>query len=122
LIATVSPTTACLTLDVGGKKVAFDDFFSGTRLDRSRWNTCYPWWPDQAKGCTNEGNVELEWYLPSQVTVSKGALHLTARRDPVTVTVRGRRKTYPFRSGMVTTAGHFSFEYGIVSMRARARA
>lgn len=101
---------------------AFDDDFSTGRLDPGRWTTCYPWWPDPARGCTNQGNHELEWYLPSQVTVSGGMLHLTATQQPITQTLDGRQVAFPYRSGMVATARHFAFEYGRVAIRARAPA
>ena len=67
-------------------------------LDTSRWATCYDWNDD---GAHQRGQRhELEWYLPSQVTVGGGALSLTAlRRD----TVGSDGKTYPWTSGMVTT-------------------
>ena len=61
------------------------------------WNTCH-WWGDH--GCTISSNDELEWYRPEQVSVSDGALRLTADRDPT----RGSDgKEYEYRSGMVTT-------------------
>ncbi|MFG3383956.1 MULTISPECIES: glycoside hydrolase family 16 protein [unclassified Streptomyces] len=71
--------------------------FEGDRLDTGRWATCYDWNVD---GCTNEGNDELQWYLPGQVSVSDGRLTLTAeRRD-----TRGSDgEVYPWRSGMIST-------------------
>lgn len=101
------------------QRLLFSDEFSGTRLDSSKWGTCYPWF--ESTGCTNEGNPELEWYLPEQVTVGGGALHLTAVRNPVVgVDDHGRAKRFDYRSGMVTTARHFEFTYGRVEFKARA--
>ena|SRR5438105_11215395 len=118
LLATLAawPLVAC-----GRPGPAFTDSFSPGSLDGTRWETCYPW--AAGSGCTNEGNRELEWYLPGQVSVSGGALHLTARRDPVLGAVhRGASRWFPYRSGMVTTAGHFDFTYGLVEFEARAPA
>ncbi|MFJ1751318.1 family 16 glycosylhydrolase [Kitasatospora sp. NPDC088134] len=70
---------------------------TGTGLDRGTWATCYDWNVD---GCTNGGNGETEWYLPSRVAVQGGALHLTAQRG---ATTGSDGKQYPWTSGMVTT-------------------
>lgn len=97
----------------------FEDDFGGANLDRSKWGTCYPWF--KTTGCTNHGNPELEWYLPEQVSVNGGALHLTARRSPIEgFDAQGRPKEFAYRSGMVTTAGQFEFTYGRVEFQARA--
>lgn len=96
-----------------------DEDFDGAELDRSVWNTCHWWAPD---GCTIETNGELEWYLPEQVAVRDGILHLTAVADPV----RADGKVFPFRSGMVSTGPpdwepgstpRFAFTYGRVEAR-----
>jgi beta-glucanase (GH16 family) len=97
----------------------FSDGFPGGQLDTSKWGTCYPWF--DGTGCTNHGNPELEWYLPGQVSVQGGALHLTALRSGVRGFDAAKRpKDFPYRSGMVTTAGHFQFMYGRVEFQARA--
>jgi beta-glucanase (GH16 family) len=99
--------------------LVFSDSFDGAHLDRSKWGTCYPWF--DGTGCTNHGNPELEWYLPQQVSVQGGALHLTALRSPVLGFDRdGRQMEFPYRSGMVTTAGHFQFTFGRVEVQARS--
>lgn len=98
----------------------FDASFTGSRLDTSVWDTCYPWM-DQ-RGCTNFGNAktELEWYLPSQDHVYGGVLHLTARREPTTGrTSAGGPKVYACRSGMVTSDRSFRFEYGYIQVVAK---
>ena len=94
-----------------GARLIFSDDFHGSTLD-SRWITCYPW--AKPGGCTNPATGELEWYDPGGVSVSDGALHLTARRR--VVTEDGHR--YAFTSGMVATAGTFHFTYGYVQFRA----
>lgn len=76
------------------------------------YQTCY-WWETQAEcGGTNR---EMEAYLPSQISAANG-LHLAATADPY---LAPSGKTYPYRSGMITTDGHFSFLYGIVEIKAR---
>jgi beta-glucanase (GH16 family) len=65
--------------------------------------------------------VELEWYLPGQVSVRGGALHLTVQKEQVLGADReGSPRWFPYRSGMVTTAGHYEFTYGQVEFQARA--
>ena len=99
-------------------RLTFQDTFSGDRIDPGKWTTCYPWFPPT--GCTNEGNQELEWYLPGQVHVAGGVLSLEAVRHQVSVALNGgAMKTFPYRSGMVTTAGRFEFTYGVVQIVAR---
>jgi len=98
----------------------FSATFTGSTLNASIWSTCYPWL-DQS-GCTNFDNakVEDEWYLPSQVKVSGGVLHLVARRELTQgKTSSGRAKTYACRSGMVTSYPGFRFKYGYIQVVAR---
>jgi len=103
-------------------KVLLDESFDGDQLDTAVWNTCH-WWDDE--GCTISSNDELEWYLPEQVSVSGGALELTA--EPRSVEASDG-KTYPFRSGMVTTgptpdgAAKLAWTYGTVEARLRVPA
>lgn len=101
----------------------FDEDFGGDRLDPEVWNTCH-WWDDG--GCTITSNDELEWYLPSQVSLGRGRLHLTAE-DRAVEGSDGER--YPYRSGMVTTGppdyrepARFDFTYGRVEARVRVPA
>jgi len=103
-----------------GMHLVFDAGFAGSKLDTSVWQLCYPW-EDFATGCTNFGNVqEVEWYLRSQVVVSGDALHLDAVHVPTSGTATGGApKTYPYRSGMVTTYRSFNFTYGYVRIVAR---
>jgi beta-glucanase (GH16 family) len=104
--------------------VVLDESFDGDTLNTAVWNTCH-WWADQ--GCTIESNDELEWYLPEQVSVSDGALRLTADRIP---TSGSDGKEYEYRSGMVTTGptdssdseAKVSWTYGTVVARLRVPA
>lgn len=111
--------------------LAFEDDFTGTELDGTRWTTCYwwhqHWWLDT--GCTNEGTGEVQWYAPENVSVSDGRLALTAEREIVRLRTDGER--FDFTSGMVTTGRdsadtstppRFAFTYGHVEARARVPA
>ena len=99
--------------------MVFSDNFSGSALDTSKWDTCYPW-ADSGAGCTNYGNPELEWYLPAQDQVSGGALHLVASETPTNGTTQnGQPTTYAWRSGILTTFKSLDFTYGYVQVTAR---
>jgi beta-glucanase (GH16 family) len=102
-----------------GWKPSFEAAFTGSRLDTSLWGTCYPW--EAEDGCTNFGNSdEDEWYVPAQDQVYDGALHLIERQAPTPgLTSNGGKKTYAYRSGMVTTYPGFRFQYGYLQVIAR---
>jgi beta-glucanase (GH16 family) len=89
----------------GDWRLVFADNFAGTTLDKAHWSTCYYW------DCTNPGNDELEWYEPSQVTVQDGTVSLTAQP------ALAHGKTYV--SGMLSSYGKFSFEYGYAQVVAK---
>ncbi|HEX9016730.1 MAG TPA: discoidin domain-containing protein, partial [Chloroflexota bacterium] len=95
----------------GSWNLVFDDEFSGSTLDSTKWTTCYPW-ANPSTGCTNTGNNELEWYMPSGVSVSNGVLNLTATNQP-----SGGK---PYTSGMVSSApNRFSYQYGFIEARVK---
>ena len=89
-------------------QLIFDDQFSGTRLDTTKWTTYLGAqgivWDDQGKiplpysGPTVSGN-ELAMFGPSQVSVDNG-LTLTAQPN-----TNRYANTYPWISGVVTTEG-----------------
>ena len=86
-------------------RLVFSDHFTGTALDTANWSTCYHW------GCTNKGNDELEWYAASQVTVRDGAVSLTV--------VPKRTDGKEYVSGMLSSYGKFSFQYGCAQIVAK---
>ena len=100
----------------------FDDEFSGTALDSSKWSTCF-WWANGANGCTNAGPQEMGWYQPDDVVVSDDMLKLKAERR----TIRGSQGiTYQYTSGMASTGGiehatdpQFTYTYGFAEIRAQ---
>ncbi len=97
----------------GTWSLKLDDEFTGSRLDRSLWHTCYSW------GCTispadppaTNANPENEWYESANVTQRGGVLQLTARPQ----SAHGRDYT----SGMIQSNGRFDFTYGVVEVRAK---
>ena len=106
-----------------GLHLVFDATFAGNHLNRAIWDTCYPW-ELQQNGCTNFGNPqEVEWYLPTRISVNDGALHLIATHTPTNgLTVSGAPKIYSYRSGMVTTYPSLDFTYGYLQIVARVPA
>jgi beta-glucanase (GH16 family) len=121
--ATTTPSTATrTTVPSGGlsapagytsQQLIFDDQFSGTRLDATKWNT---YLGAQGSAWNNNGSLpapysgpnvpgagtDLEMFGPSQVGVDNG-LTLTAQRNE-----NQYARTYPWISGVVTTEGKFS--------------
>lgn len=120
---TVERTPPPVAVPAANGTVLFEERFDGPGLDTAVWNTCH-WWDDG--GCTIASNHELEWYLPGQVSVRDGALHLRAER---LVTTAPDGRVFPFRSGMVSTGppryrepARFAFTYGSVEVRLRTPA
>lgn len=106
----------------GSFELSFSDEFEGAELSLARWTTCY-WWDKD--GCTNLGNNELQWYMPSNVTVDDGVLTLTARPERVP---GWEGRPFDFTSGMITSGRYYEedpsqirFEstYGFFEMRAK---
>jgi beta-glucanase (GH16 family) len=118
--ALAPPAAAAAPQPPSGMRLVFSDDFSTSSLNTAKWATCYPWFPQNGSGCTNFGNNELEWYLPTQDQVSGGSLHEVAAQVPTTGRdASGQTKTYSWRSGMITSFPSFSFTYGYVEASAR---
>ncbi|MBL4689553.1 MAG: family 16 glycosylhydrolase [Nannocystaceae bacterium] len=75
-----------------GWVLAWNDEFETSSLDTSRW---------EALNRKDSFNNEKQYYLPDQVSVSGGQLHLTATDQPLA----GK----PYRSGLVRTWGEQTF-------------
>jgi beta-glucanase (GH16 family) len=90
-----------------GKVVFFDDF-SGSKLDRSKWNT-------EITGM--HVNDELQAYVDSAATiyVQNNSLVLQPRYSPGFVTGDGQK--FDFISGRINTKNKFDFTYGTVEAR-----
>jgi beta-glucanase (GH16 family) len=93
-----------------GWRMVFHDDFNGRTLNSHAWSYCWPYIP--AYACTN--GQEAEFYRATNVSVSKGSLHLTAKRKNIKLPYWPLRH---FSSGMVTTARHFTFQYGYAAAR-----
>jgi len=114
------PAASTLPPDTAWELV-FSDDFDGASLDSNKWVTCF-WWG--SKGGCEAQHTPLTWYQPQNVAVSDGTLKLVAANEPFT-TPDG--KTYPYTSGMITTAKlysdpfpyKFTFTYGYMEMRAK---
>lgn len=92
--------------------------FPGTQLDAKIWDTCTT--SDTPTGCTNFGNKEYEWYMPSQDRVSGGVLSLVAQRIPTLgKNKENRPREYGCRSGLVSTYRSLKFEYGFLQVVAK---
>jgi len=103
-------------------RLVFRDEFEVGVLDPQRWTTCY-WWATD--GCNIGTSGEVEWYQPGNVTVDRGVLRLTARRQPI---VNDDGERFAYTSGMVSTGRAtpdrgvpplFAFTYGLAEVRAR---
>lgn len=94
----------------------FVESFNGRTLDTTHWSTCFWWSINAPNGCEGSAaNGELEWYLPENISLSGGALDITARHDHVTTSLGN----YNYTSGVITSVGKFSFLYGYVEARIR---
>jgi beta-glucanase (GH16 family) len=86
----------------GKWQLAWSDEFSGSSLDRAKWNV-----RDEA----GKYNHELQYYAPDGVAVRAGCLRLNSQRR-----LYARRF---YTSGAVDTKGKYFFLYGRVEVRAR---
>jgi len=110
---TTAPTSAEMPAPPGYNDKIFEDTFTGSSLDSSKWVTYLGaqggvWnnlgqlpLPYSGPSVTGLGN-NLEMYSPSQVSVSNG-LTLTAQRN-----TNQWASEYPWLSGVVSTEGKFS--------------
>ena len=80
----------------GDYKLVFSDEFDGTALNTQIWNV-------EVNG-NGGGNGELQYYTASNVTVSNGALNITAKRE----NYQGKA----FTSGRINTMGKAAFKHG----------
>jgi len=92
-------------MESAGWIVTFEDTFPGDTLDRSRWLDSYP--HDER----THSNNEQQYYAPDGVTVENGRLVFTAQQREM--------GGMPYTSGMVSSFGKFSQQYGWFEIRAR---
>jgi beta-glucanase (GH16 family) len=91
----------------------FDDEFSGTSLDTTRWQYCYSP-PPVGLGCSGGGNGEMNWYVQNAISVHDGYLWIEAQHQPVQTT---DGETLNYTSGLIETWNHYSFTYGYIEAR-----
>jgi beta-glucanase (GH16 family) len=88
-----------------GWQLTFQDEFSGSRLDTTKWIDSYP---DNVR---THSNNEQQYYAPDGYVVSGGRLRLKAEKR----TMGGM----PYTSGMVSSYGKFAQQFGWFEIRAR---
>jgi beta-glucanase (GH16 family) len=93
--------------DRPGWKLTFQDEFDGKALDLQKWNPNDPW--------GRERNHELQAYVKDAFEVSGGLLRIKAEKRQALYS--GKQREYT--SGMMTTYGKFSQEYGRFEIRCR---
>jgi beta-glucanase (GH16 family) len=90
-----------------GWKLTFQDEFDGSSLDMKKWNPNDPWGAER--------NRELQAYVKDAFAVKDGLLRIQAeKRDAL---YAGKQRAYT--SGMMTTYGKFSQQYGRFEIRCR---
>ncbi len=107
--------------------LVFEEDFSGTALD-NYWhnyitsNAASGWaWNSNGSGGSGMGNqVNAEYDMPSQVTVSNGQLDLTAITQPVNGVAQGAPYTFPVTSGGVSSYNNFEFDGGYLQISMKA--
>lgn len=105
--ATIALATPAPVGPAGPYTLVFSDEFNATRLDKTKWTTAYPYSRGPQHG-------ELAGYAASAVTLANGSLNLTARKIPI--------GSLPYTSGMVTSAGKFTWRYGVAEIRLKTPA
>ena len=101
-LATVALATPPPLGPTGSFTLVFSDEFTDRRLNKRKWATKYPYNRAPQHG-------ELEGYASSAVSLANGLLNLTATRVPT--------GSQPYTSGMVTSAGKFTWKYGVAEIR-----
>ncbi len=105
------PTTAAPAPPAANE--IFRDDFNGTALDRSKWRPNWLAGTDDAVTKPVNSN-EQSCYDPAQVTVGGGTSTSTRSRRSCRAS---NGVTYAYASGLVESAGHFTFTYGKVEAR-----
>lgn len=90
-------------------QLAFQDEFSGTSLDLTKWDPNWLAW--DATKITQPVNTSTEpvCYDPQQVTVGDGLLNLDLEKRPCTA---ANGVTYTHAGGMIQSIRYFNYTYG----------
>src|SRR5437016_3236373 len=102
-----STCNAAEKADRPGWKLTFHDEFDAQALDLQKWNPNDPW--------GRERNRELQAYVKDAFEVTNGILRIKAEKREATY--GGKQRS--FTSGMMTTYGKFSQQYGRFEIRCR---
>ncbi|GEM_PF-985578 len=106
----VFSSTPVVAAPIGSNwNLIFNEDFNGSTLNTTVWNTCY-WWIVN-NGCSVIGNNELQWYQANDVLIENGMARLRAQRRFV--------NNYQYTSGMLTTEGKRTWQYGYFEARVR---
>ena len=125
----VTTTTDGVPAGYSSADLAFQDDFDGTALNNAKWNPFITSnsahgvpWNTNGHGGSGLQNPSLvanqEYYLPAQVQVDNG-LDLVADQTTTPGMLAGTPRTYPWRSGAVTTYGKFEFTGGYIQIVAK---
>jgi beta-glucanase (GH16 family) len=117
-----APGTARLPAEEAGWQLVWSDDFSGTAIDRAKW--------DFDGDCWGGGNQERQCYTDraENAHVEDGRLVITARKEaftgpalPAHLRKSGdtRTATKPFTSARLVTRGRAAWRYGRIEVRAR---
>ena len=87
---------------ISGWIPTFSDEFDGSALDTGKWTA--------SRGVFVNREGTIHYFLPRNVTVSNGLLHLRSKHQ--TFHNPRDRHTYSFTSGEIRTLGKFSQQYG----------
>eukprot|EP00466_Bigelowiella_natans_P004080 jgi/Bigna1/86222/estExt_fgenesh1_pg.C_90030 len=109
LVAFASGTTGPIKQTEKKKKtwvLSWEDHFEGSSLNESIWNV-----RNNMSHCCGPfgGAGELQLYLPDEITVKDGKLHIRTRRRDAT---GSDKKPYHFTSGWIDTKGKWSQKFG----------
>jgi beta-glucanase (GH16 family)/O-antigen/teichoic acid export membrane protein len=119
------------TASPAGWSTVFDEDFSTLDLRSNGKGVWQPHYPTGAR--TNAGNKELEYYVdprPNHDSAQIQALApyaiengvLTIRASEIPPELRSQSNGLHYASGLINTAGRFSFTYGSVEIRAKVPA
>ncbi|MCM3598267.1 carbohydrate binding domain-containing protein [Metabacillus idriensis] len=100
--------------------LVWSDEFSGTEIDRSKWNFDLGNWIVDADGkgiASGWGNNEKEFYTDSKENAytKDGKLIIKAKKEQTS----DQFGTYDYTSAKVKTKGHFSHKYGRYEIKAK---
>src|SRR5690554_416131 len=95
----------------GSWELVFEDQFTGSALDASKWSKGYPW----GDGTTHNHEA---YCIPENVTVENGLLRIKAVSEKHPASPEG----YNWTSGVVSTSGKFHVSAGFIEGRFKAPA